>query len=241
MRSDPVEMASLYRKMDVTIYEAELGGRLATAARHLSIVTRFVTKGRLLDVGCASGLFLQAARDAGWAVVGVEPSEALFAKAKAALGESTELHCTTLEHTKFATASFDAVTMWDVLEHVPDPLGFLQACASLLKPGAHLFVNVPDLDSFEARILGKRWPLLLAEHLNYFNRKSLRLCGEKAGLNWKEFGRRRVSFSADYILFRLAQHRIPGAALLRKISGKAARIQVPISLGETYGVWTRGD
>src|SRR5215467_14113891 len=150
MRSDPVEMASLYRKMDVTIYEAELGGRLATAARHLSIVTRFVAKGRLLDVGCASGLFLQAARDAGWAVVGVEPSEALFAKAKAALGESTELHCTTLEHTKFATASFDAVTMWDVLEHVPDPLGFLQACASLLKPGAHLFVNVPDLDSFEA-------------------------------------------------------------------------------------------
>jgi SAM-dependent methyltransferase len=225
--------------MDVTVYEAELSGRLATAARHLSIVTRFVSGGRVLDVGCASGLFLKAARDAGWNVAGVEPSEALFAKARAALGESTELYCTTLEHTKFATASFDVVTMWDVLEHVPDPLGFLQTCASLLKPGAHLFVNVPDLDSFEARILRKRWPLFLAEHLNYFNRKSLRLCGEKAGLKWKEFGRRRVSFSVDYILFRLAQHRIPGAAPLREMSGKAARIQVPISLGETYGVWTR--
>jgi len=239
MRSNTEEMASVYRKMDVGVYESELDGRLATAAHHLSIVSRFAKTGRILDVGCASGLFLSAARKAGWNIAGVEPSENLFAKAAAALGREAELYCATLEHTPLAAGSFDAVTLWDVLEHVPQPLEFLRTCASLLKPGGHLFLNVPDLDSPEARVLGRRWPLLLAEHLNYFNRQSLRFCGEKAGLKWIAFGRRPASFSIGYILFRLAQHRIPGTVLLRKLAGKAGRIRVPLYLGEVYGVWTR--
>jgi predicted SAM-dependent methyltransferase len=64
---------------------------------------------------------------------------------------------------------FDAITAWDVLEHVPHPRAFLSACRSLLRPGGFLFLNVPDLDSWEGELLGRRWPLLLPEHLNYFN------------------------------------------------------------------------
>jgi hypothetical protein len=61
---------------------------------------------------------------------------------------------------------------------------------------------------------------------------------EKAGLKWREFGRRHASFSVDYLLFRLAQHRIPGATSLRKIASKAGRIMLPLYLGEIYRVWT---
>jgi SAM-dependent methyltransferase len=242
VRSNPAEMAELYRRMDVGVYESETAGRRATASRHLNLLNRFTagSPGRVLDAGCASGHFLHEARRAGWAVAGVEPSEILFAKARETLGDDAELHCSILEQANFTPSSFDAVTLWDVLEHVPEPAGFMKLCGSLLKPGGKLFVNVPDLDSIEARLLGERWPLLLAEHLNYFNRKSLGICGEMAGLKWVHFGRRRVSFSVNYILFRLSQHRIPGAGLTHKLIGPAlAKVSLPIYLGETFGVWSR--
>jgi SAM-dependent methyltransferase len=241
-RSNPSEMAELYRQMDTGVYESETEGRKSTAIRHLQVLRRFAgTKpGRLLDAGCASGAFLQEACDAGWSVAGAEPSETLFAKAQSALGDKADLHCCVLEQAPFPAASFDAVTLWDVLEHVPDPAGFMRLCRDLLKPGGKLFVNVPDLDSFEARTLGRRWPLLLAEHLNYFNRASLRLCAEKAGLQWIHFGRRSASFSVEYILFRLSQHRIPGAKLAsRLVGGRIAKMQIPMYLGEILGVWSR--
>jgi SAM-dependent methyltransferase len=238
-RSNPAEMAELYRQMDVGVYESETVGRKATAARHLGILHRFTAgRGRLLDAGCASGQFLHQARQAGWLIAGVEPSETLYAKAREILGSGAEIYCSILENTSFAPASFDAITLWDVLEHVTEPVDFMKLCATLLKPGGRLFVNVPDLDSLEARVLRRRWPLLLAEHLNYFNRASLSLCGKLAGLTWVHFGRRRASFSLDYILFRLVQHRIPGSSAARKLAHPfARRVSLPIYLGETFGVF----
>jgi 2-polyprenyl-3-methyl-5-hydroxy-6-metoxy-1,4-benzoquinol methylase/glycosyltransferase involved in cell wall biosynthesis len=242
VRSNTAQMAELYRRMDVGVYESETPGRKATAARHLELLKRFTARipGKVLDAGCASGHFLREARRAGWLVAGAEPSETLFAKARQTLGTDAELHCSILEQANLTPSSFDAITLWDVLEHVPEPAAFMRLCCTLLKPGGKLFVNVPDLDSIEARVLGEKWPLLLAEHLNYFNRKSLRLCGEMADLKWVHFGRRRVSFSLDYILFRLSQHRIPGAGFARKVIGPAlAGVSLPIYLGETFGVWSR--
>jgi SAM-dependent methyltransferase len=238
-RAGAAELAGLYRRMDTSMYEAELAGRRRTAARHLRIVERYAQRGRLLDVGCASGLFLLRAVAAGWQVAGVEPSESLWRQAREALAGSGEVHCATLEEAGLPAGSFDAVTLWDVLEHVPDPVGFLRACTALLKPGGHLFLNVPDLESPEARLMGRRWPLLLPEHLNYFTRGSLRLCADKAGLEWRAFGRRAVWFSAEYVLYRLAQHRIAGAALLHGMARASGlgRLSVPVWLGESYGVW----
>lgn len=240
LRSNEAELAQLYRQMDTAVYESEEECRQRTAARHLGIVQRYVTQGRLLDVGCASGLFLQEAQKAGWSVVGIEPSIGLYQKAAVLLGERGQLFCDTLEYAPLDSSSFEAITLWDVLEHVPNPVASLCRCCRLLKPGGFLFTNVPDLDSLQARILGKRWPLLLAEHLNYFNRNSLRLCGMKAGLTLIRFSRRRVDFSIEYVMYRMAQHGIRGArtahAVARKVGG---RISMPVALGETWGVWTK--
>jgi hypothetical protein len=131
--------------------------------------------------------------------------------------------------------------MWDVLEHVTDPVKFLGLCVTFLKPSGILIVNVPDISSFQAWVLGEHWPLLLPEHLNYFDRKSLKYCGEIAGLRWVAFGSRPASFSLDYILFRLSQHGIPGAGFGRRAAAKAAlgQLSLPIFLGESYCVWQR--
>jgi SAM-dependent methyltransferase len=241
LRPAEEEISTLYRELDASVYEKESLGRAKTAKRHLRIVQRYTRTGRLLDVGCASGAFLCSAADAGWSVVGVEPAEVLCAKARQLLGGRGEVLCSPLQHADLPPASFDALTLWDVLEHVPNPLAFMRHCMSLLKPSGYLFANVPDLDSLQARFLGERWPLLLAEHLNYFNRGSLRLCGELAHLRLVELGRRPASFSLEYVFYRLAQHGIPGATLGHTIASRSLlnKICIPTFLGESYGVWIR--
>lgn len=120
-----------YGQMDVGVYESEAAGHQATAARRLTVLKRFTTGcGRLLDAGCASGLFLNAARQAGWSVAGVEPSQALYSKALQTLGEDAEVYCSLLGEAPFPPASFDAITLWDVFEHVAHPVQFMRLCST---------------------------------------------------------------------------------------------------------------
>jgi hypothetical protein len=90
-------------------------------------------------------------------------------------------------------------------------------------------------------VFGRRWPLFLAEHLNYFSRSSLLVCGQRASLLWRAFGRRPACFSIGYMLYRLSQHRVPGAAAARRLAAyqPVGGAIVPLPLGEVYGVWLR--
>jgi SAM-dependent methyltransferase len=227
--------------MDTAVYEAEATGRRRTAQRHYDIVSRHTPSGSLLDVGCASGLFLDLAARRGWQVTGVEPNAALSRKAEALLGPPGKVFGVSLQEAPLTPASFDAITLWDVLEHVTDPAGFLRRCRDLLKPGGYLFANVPNVDSLMARLFGRRWPLWLPEHLNYFNRRSLEECSRRAGLASVRFGRRPTAFSIGYIAYRLSQHHVPGAAFLHRVFSETsfARLTLPIYMGELLVVWRR--
>jgi SAM-dependent methyltransferase len=224
--------------MDPALYEAEQAGRDRTAQRHMQFVSRFMQPGRLLDVGCASGAFLKCALRAGWKVAGVEPSSTLAESARRATGGDADIQSCGLQEAHFE-ARFDAITLWDVLEHVPDPIAFARACRNLLKPGGILFVNVPDIDSSVARLLAGRWPLLLPEHLNYFNTSALQGCAEAAGFSVIRFSSRMASFSIGYVLHRLAQHDIPGAgwASTWLHDSKLSRVVVSLPLGESLSAW----
>jgi len=241
MRPTQEELSRLYRQMDSEMYERETAGRIRTARGNLAIVHRFLRTGCLLDVGCASGIFLDQAANAGWQVWGVEPAEGFAGRARKLLAGRGQVLHGILEHASLPAASFDAVTLWDVLEHVPDPVKFLQLCASLVKPGGYLFANVPNLDSLPARILGERWPLFLAEHLNYFNRSSLRVIGRLTDMTPVYLGRRFVSFSLSYVFYRLAQHRIPGSQFGYRLMRRSplGRLAIPMLFGELCSVWRR--
>ncbi|MGC2404284.1 MAG: class I SAM-dependent methyltransferase [Acidobacteriaceae bacterium] len=242
-RPENEELSRLYRAADDSRYEAEMPNRWRTAHRHKRIIDRYVSgKGDLLDVGCASGAFLRLMRDAGWNVEGIEPSESQFRRAVNLLGDSTIIRQCMLQGASLSK-DYDLITLWDVLEHVTEPAAFLQLASSHLKSGGHLVLNVPQADSFIARLLGYRWPLLLAEHLNYFTRQSLRICGASAGLRLMQTGHRPSSFSLDYILFRATQHEIPGAVLSSKAlrSAKISHWSVPVWLGEIYAVFKTED
>jgi SAM-dependent methyltransferase len=111
-------------------------------------------KRTLLDIGCATGLFLAAGND-GWSKVGVELTADAAQYARHAFGLT--VYQGTLEETSLSPNSFDAITMWDVLEHVHDPLRTLRRIRELLRPGGILVVRVPNLDAWDARLFGRYW------------------------------------------------------------------------------------
>lgn len=232
------ELAALYESMDVGSYEAEETFRLATARRHLDLIrsVNHLDKGRrLLDVGCASGLFLEQAMRSGWIVAGAEPNKDLVAKADERLGAG-KVQCATLAEAQLEPGSFDVITAWDVLEHMSNPAAFLRQCARLLRSGGALWLKVPDIESLQARWMRARWPVYLPEHLGYFTRKSLALCARDAGLRVAHVGRGSVTFSAGYVFLRLTQHKIPFSSVVRVIVQRGGLANVPISLrlGEIY-------
>ena len=238
-RPDDESLELLYREAGDDVYESEASGRARTAKRRARIVSSFCpSPGRLLDVGCASGAFLSAMAAAGWMVEGVEPGDRHFKMASRVLAGRVQ-NCT-LQHAQFSSP-FDVVTLWDVLEHVRDPVGFLRTCAHLARPGGRLFINVPDIESLQARLLGRRWPLLLAEHLNYFTLHTLVLCARQAGLKFEARGRMPAAFSLEYLMYRLSQHSIPGASLARRwmAASPVGRLTVPVWMGECLAVLRR--
>ena len=127
--------------------------------------------GRLLDVGAATGAFLVAARAAGFDVAGIEPSPV----AQAARARGLDVFHGPIESATLAAASFDVVTIFDVLEHLVDPADVLRRIGGWLRPRGRLFIAVPDFGGWWARASGARWAMVTPkEHLHYFTRRTLR-------------------------------------------------------------------
>lgn len=146
-------------------------------------IMRYKRQGRLLDVGCATGDFLDAMRSyPGWEVYGIELNEYASEYARTRLGLVVKTG--TLDSVDFPEHWFDVVTLWNVLEHLPDPLSALKTTHRLLKPGGLLVLNTPNLDSLDARIFGPYWiGYELPRHLYVFSRRTLRALVEKAGFS----------------------------------------------------------
>ncbi|MFH1199925.1 MAG: class I SAM-dependent methyltransferase, partial [Candidatus Micrarchaeota archaeon] len=127
-------------------YVSQAAGREATFKSSLRIIEKHrPQKGRILDVGCAAGFFLKAAKESGWEECGVEPSKWLADYGNKKLG--LDIKAGTLAQAKFPAGHFDVVTLWDVLEHVPDPAAELDEVRRVLAPGGLLVVNYPNFGS----------------------------------------------------------------------------------------------
>ncbi|HKX46529.1 MAG TPA: class I SAM-dependent methyltransferase [Planctomycetota bacterium] len=165
-----------------TDYRSDAPLYLRTYKKRLAVVRRhFARPGRVLDVGCAAGYFLEVMRDEGWEVTGLEPSDAIRPHAVARLG-ADRVRGDLLEDAPFAPGSFDLVTFWDVIEHVPDVVGTLRRARALLAPGGRLLLETQNVESLAARCLGRAWQHYKhAEHLYHFSPSTLRRLLDAAG------------------------------------------------------------
>jgi SAM-dependent methyltransferase len=147
--------------------------------RIVSEVESHVGVGSLLDVGCATGELLIAARDRGWRVHGVEVSP--YA-AKVAAGRGIDVSVGFLREVHLPGSSFDAITLLDVIEHLEDPGAELAEMHRLLRPGGVLCVETPNWGSVYRRVLGRRWAALQPRlHILYFDVESLRTLLQRTG------------------------------------------------------------
>ena len=164
-------LAGKYEQMSIDEYLLEEGSRRITAGRDAELVKRYVGGGRVLDVGCSAGLFLDSLGDT-FECYGIEPGQASSAVAKKLIGRD-RIHSDPLETADLPHGSFDAVTMWDVIEHLTSPKAALKKTASLLKENGFLFLTTPDISSLFAGALGRAWPHLIRSHIYYFNARTL--------------------------------------------------------------------
>ncbi|MBI4431310.1 MAG: class I SAM-dependent methyltransferase [Candidatus Omnitrophica bacterium] len=130
-------------------------------------------KGRILDVGCGTGLELVALREKGWTVRGIELSEKAVSEARRVHG--LDVLCGRLKDRLFEPASFDVITFGNSLEHVHSPRLTLVEARRVLDPHGLLVIKVPNIDSWSAKIFDTRWfQLDVPRHLYHFTPKTMR-------------------------------------------------------------------
>jgi 2-polyprenyl-3-methyl-5-hydroxy-6-metoxy-1,4-benzoquinol methylase len=118
--------------------------------------TRYRAGGRLLDVGCATGDFVwEMSRQPGWSALGIDMSQAAVTYARSQMGVVAAVGL--LNHAPFADGSLDAITLWNVFEHVYNPRAVLSEAARLLRPGGVLVMTHPNVGSIDRRIFGDTW------------------------------------------------------------------------------------
>jgi SAM-dependent methyltransferase len=187
-RPSPAEMKgyypAAYREYRVSIDESV---RRSYQEEKLRKVQAHSQGGRLLDVGCADGLFLHLARLAGYEVQGVEMAEGSTAHAREVY--KLDVFNGGLREASFPDKYFDVVTFWHVLEHLHDPLGDLHEAYRILKPDGLLVVDVPNIASWQARLFAANWRALdTPRHLYHFSPDSLRAMLARAGFSSFETG-----------------------------------------------------
>jgi len=160
---------------------------------------RHVARGRWLDVGCSAGFVVEAAAAAGFEAFGVELEAAAVAFARATL-KLPNVACGTLEAQHYPAAHFDVLTLYDVIEHVPDLNATVAALKRLLKPGGVIEIRTPDVGHFTTpRALDTWREIKPSEHLYYFARATLTRLFARHGLAVRE--RRFMFKSALDIVF----------------------------------------
>ncbi|MHB8510937.1 MAG: class I SAM-dependent methyltransferase [Actinomycetota bacterium] len=174
----------------------------------------------LLDVGCATGAFISAARADGWSVAGLEYSEAAAARGRA-LG--LDIRSGSLSDGAFANETFDVITAWHVIEHLIDPIADLRAMRALCRDGGTLLIETPNARSIGALLKRERWAQARPpEHINFFDRDCLQRALASTGWRMR---------SSKTLYKRDTAERIAKLSVLKPAARIAARASELVGMG----------
>ena len=210
---------------DIDSFEDEVHAiKRATAAGYLDRLEAYrgwtpqARRGcRLLEIGSGLGNMLIEARERGYEVTGVEYAQASVERANVRLGQDVVLRGT-VESVPLVECSFDVCVFADVIEHTRDPLAVVTRAWELLKPGGTLFVAIPSLDSWSARLMRQRWMEFKAEHLFYFDRTTLESLLVRAGFEAVRSDKGRKTLTPGYVIAHFERFPIPGVSPIGRLS-----------------------
>lgn len=192
----------------------------------LSEIGDRVRPGRLLDVGCSCGYFMEVAASRGFDVQGVEFSRSAIAAADANL--RSRIFEGTLDEMP-VNGMFDVVSAFDLIEHVQDPRALLRRCAGVLKPGGALVISTPDAGHFLRFVMRSRWPMLQPmQHLFLFSRRALASALRAEGFQEVSVDTAYKTINVEYLINQIKAlnpllsvtlgtltHAVPGSMLRR--------------------------
>ena len=222
--------AAYFRGSQARGYDDYAGEEAALRRNFARRISRLGPPGsgaRLLDVGAAFGFGVAEAERAGWRAFGIEVSAAAAGAAKRiAPGRVAVAHAL---RAPFPCASFSAVTLWDVLEHLADPHAAVAEIERLLCPGGRLALSTGDVGSLVARLSGARWHLYtLPEHLFFYTRKSLRRLLADHGLVIESLRADGATYRVGYLWERLRKSLLRGHAAPGRFPG--SELCIPVNL-----------
>jgi len=204
-------------------YEDSRRQRLSQAEGLLKTFCKFLSQApqglNLLDVGAGSGILMEEADKLGFKTIGVEPSEWL---SKQARERGLNVLTGVLPHKNMPENAFDAITLIDVIEHVPDPGQVLRDIKPYLKKDGVLFIVTPDVSSPMAKLLGMKWWHFRLAHIGYFSPNNLKFLAEKSGFEIVSLSRPWWFFTLDYAIERGNKYlpkilQVPVFAWMKKI------------------------
>lgn len=164
----------------------------------------------LLDVGCSSGAFISVAQAMGVTVTGIEPAEK---SAKTAMEAGLNVHNGFLEEIKFPEESFHVITVFEVIEHLKDPIALMKESFRILHPGGLVIIRTGNAGSWTSRYMGGRWEYFrMAEHgghISFFNPFSINQLAERSNFFVERIDTHSVRFyekeDVSYIAYRTAK------------------------------------
>jgi SAM-dependent methyltransferase len=235
VRSDPVLSANALEKLyqDSTFdYGDELDGLRATYGSALDDAAAHLTHLEgLLDIGCGSGFVLEVARERGWSEVrGVEPSGDAIAKAAPEIGPLITHDM--MRAGLFPDELLSAITLFQVLDHMPDPLGMLRDCFTILRPGGVIMAFNHNVTSWSARLLKERSPIIDVEHTYLYSPGTMGRLFTEAGFDVISVEPVRNTYSISYLTHLLPLPRsLKQRVIPRLRSTSVGKRQITVPLG----------
>lgn len=234
------EIVSFYSQLEDREYSAEAEGRSKNFNTILKRLRRLEPGSTLLDIGAASGIFLDLARKDGFTVDGIEPSSYLVEEAKNRYrldvfnGTLEEFHAQK-QSGKQDDKKYSVVTLLDIIEHLVEPDRFMDDVDKLLEDNGLLVLVTPDIGSLAARVMGKRWWHYRIAHINFFNRKALRYFFEKHGYQIVKTKKYVWNFSLFYLLTRI----FPGLKQRKSLQNVLKRLHLKLPLFDSWEIYAR--
>ena len=235
------EILDAYTAVEDDTYVEERIGRELTFRKHLKAMEKYTGAGNgrsLLDIGAYIGVFVDVAKQSGWDSWGVEPSEWA---AKFAQEHGLNVIHGTQDAEELEGRGFDVITMWDVIEHVPDPSGEMAKAYELLNPGGWLVLHTMDIDSMMAKVMGARWPWLMDMHIHYFSQKTMAQMLQKNGFDIVWSGAQGRYLRMNYLVSRVgAMNQYMGHLTKKVVDGlNLGGVAVPINFRDLFTVYAQ--
>lgn len=216
---DNTELDKIYNDAYFRFREGRRGNgdylKMKTSELYMASILKYCKNGKILELGCGEGQFLEVAVKNGFSAVGYDYSKHAIEVAKRRFGGAAPVsfHAGPLAGQEHEN-SYDVAVLFDVLEHIRNPLKTLGDVQRLLKKGGIVVIATPATDSASAVLMGKQWMEYKREHLSYFNQENLGIALAKNGFQVEEIGVNHKVLNLEYIRGHFRKYPVQGITTL---------------------------